>query len=91
MTTGVEDTPGTTGAGAELVVVPLLISTARLTKSFLISSMTLCLATYTTLVAREGSSLCMASTAVRSSWNIPCLNFLGERSCRAACRDGGST
>lgn len=91
MTTGVEDTPGTTGAGVVVVVVPLLISTARLTKSFLMSSKTLCLATYTTLVAKDGSSLCMASTAVRSSWNIPCLNFFGERSCRAACRDGGST
>ena len=90
MTMGVEDTPGTTAAGVVLGVVPLLISW-RLAKSCLMSSMTLRLATYTTLVARDGSSLCMASTAVRSSWNMPCLNFFGERSCRAACRDGAST
>ena len=90
MTRGVEDTPGTPAAGVVLGVVPLLISW-RLTKSCLMSSMTLRLATYTTLVARDGSSLCMASTAVRSSWNMPCLNFFGERSCRAACRDGAST
>ena len=74
-----------------VVVVPLFISWARLAMSFLMSSMTLRLATYTTLVAKDGSSLWMASTAVRSSWNMPCLNFFGERSCRAACRDGAST
>lgn len=33
----------------------------------------------------------MTSTAVRSCSNIPCLNFLGEKSWRAAWRDGGST
>ena len=91
MATWVEDSPGTAGAGVVVVVVPLLMSWARLAKSFLMSSMTLRLATYTTLVARDGSSLCMACTAVRSSWNMPCLNFFGERSCKAACRDGAST
>ncbi len=87
----VDDDAATPAAGVVVVVVPLLISWARLAKSFLMSSITLRLATLTTLVARDGSSLCMASTAVRSSWNMPCLNFLGERSCRAACRDGAST
>lgn len=85
------DDSGTLAAGVVVVVVPLLISWARLAKSFLMSSITLRLAMFTTLVAKDGSSLCMASTAVRSSWNMPCLNFFGERSCRAACRDGAST
>ena len=89
-TDGVVD-PGTTTAGVVEVVVPLLMSWARLSRSFLMSSMTLRFAMLTTLVARDGSSLCMASTAVRSSWNMPCWNFFGERSCRAACRAGGST
>ena len=35
-------------------------------------------------VANPGSSLCMASIAVRSSGNMPCWNFLGEKSCSAA-------
>ena len=83
--------PGTMAAGVVVVVVPLLMSWARLAKSCLMSSITFRLAMFTTLVARDGSSLCMASTAVRSSWNMPCLNFFGERSCRAACRDGAST
>lgn len=91
MTTWVEDTPGTAGAGVVVDVVPLLISWARLAKSVFMSSITLRLATLTTLVAKDGSSLCMASTAVRSSWNMPCLNFFGERWCRAACKDGAST
>ena len=42
-------------------------------------------------VAKPGSSLWIASRAVRSSGNMPCLNFFGEKSCRAACREGGST
>lgn len=91
MATPVVDDPGTLAAGVVVVVVPLLISWARLTKSLLMSSITLRLAMFTTLVARDGSSLCMAFTAVRSSWNMPCLNFFGERSCSAACRDGAST
>lgn len=91
MATPVGDGSGTTPAGVVVVVVPLLMSWARLAKSFLMSSITLRLAMFTTLVARDGSSLCMASTAVRSSWNMPCLNSFGERSCRAACRDGAST
>ena len=65
-TDGVVD-PGTMAAGVVEVVVPLLMSWARLSRSFLMSSMTLRLAMLTTLVARDGASLCMASTAVRSS------------------------
>ena len=91
MATPVVDDPGTMAAGVVVVVVPLLISWARLARSCLMSSITLRLAIFTTLVARDGSSLCMASTAMRSSWNMPCLNFFGERSCNAACRDGAST
>lgn len=91
MATPVVVEPGTMAAGDVVVVVPLLMSWARLAKSFLMSSMTLRLAMFTTLVARDGSSLWMASTAVRSSWNMPCWNFFGDRSCRAACREGGST
>lgn len=49
--------PGTTVAGVVEVVVPLLMSWARLSRSFLMSSMTLRLAMLTTLVARDGSSL----------------------------------
>ena len=44
-------------AGVAVVVVPLLISWARLAISFLMSSITLRLAIATTLVARDGSSL----------------------------------
>lgn len=57
MTTWVEDTPGTAGAGVVVDVVPLLISGARLAKSVFMSSITLRLATLTTLVANDGSSL----------------------------------
>ena len=48
------------------------------------------LAIFSMPVATPGSSLWIASTAVRSSGNMPCLNFLGEKSWSAACRDGGS-
>ena len=55
-TDGVVD-PGITVAGVVGVVVPLLMSWARLSRSFLMSSMTLRFAMLTTLVARDGSSL----------------------------------
>lgn len=57
MATPVVVEPGTMAAGVVVVVVPLLMSMARLAKSFLMSSMTLRLAMFTTLVARDGSSL----------------------------------
>lgn len=68
--------PGTMGA-ADVVVVPLLMS-CRLAKA-------------TILLAIDASSLCSASAAVLSFSNIPCVNFLGEWSCRAACKAGAST
>lgn len=49
------------------------------------------LASATILLAIDASSLCRASAAVLSFSNMPWVNFLGEKSCRAACSDGGST
>lgn len=49
------------------------------------------LASANMLDAREASSRCTASTAVRSSLKTPCLNFFGVKSCKAAWRAGGST
>ena len=63
---------------AEVVagVVPLLMS-CRFTNSGFMSFFVR-LARLIMLVARFGWVLCMTSTAVRSSWNMPCWNFLGE-------------
>lgn len=79
-----------TAAGVVVVVVPLLTSW-RLLIFLFTSSPIFRLAKFTMLVASDGSSLWMASTAVRSSGNMPCLNFFGEKSWRAAWSDGGST
>jgi len=62
-------------AGAVVVVVPL---SCRFTISFLTRSFVR-LANSMMLVAREGSSLWITSTAVWSVSNMPCLNFLGEK------------
>ena len=68
--------PGTTAA-VDVVTVPLLISCR--------------LANATILLAIDASSLCRASAAVLSFSNMPCVNFFGEKSWSAACKDGGST
>lgn len=75
--TRVEVDSGSTTAADVVVAVPLLISSCRLTKSTISDFWRL--AMFTMLVAIDGSSLWMTSTAVRSSGNMPCLNFLGEK------------
>lgn len=54
-------------AGGVAGVVTVVLLTARFAK-------------LTMLAASGGSSRCIASTAIRSSINMPCLNFFGEYS-----------
>lgn len=66
---GDEESVGLAASEELVATVPLLMS-CRLAR------LAMCMIP----VAIFGSSLCMASTAVRSSGNMPCLNFFGEKS-----------
>ena len=79
-------------ADAEFGTSVLLLSTGTIGADDVVVVLLSCrLASATILLAIDASSLCRASAAVLSFSNMPWVNFLGEKSCRAACSDGGST
>ena len=79
-------------ADAELGTSVLLLSTGTTGAADVVVVLLSCrLASATILLAIDASSLCRASAAVLSFSNMPWVNFLGEKSCRAACSEGGST
>ena len=88
---------GTTGvtrvvADAESGTSVLLLLTGTTGVADVLAVLLSCrLANATILLAIHASSLCRASAADLSFSNMPWVNFLGEKSCRAACSDGGST